>query len=248
MANDDIILRVERYDPERGPRPYAQSYRVPVRKGMMVLDALNYVRDELDSSLAFRWSCRMGICGSCGMMVNGMPKLTCQDPVDRYRVRAIRIAALDHFPVIRDLVSDISDFMEKLPNIQPWITRTEEKPLSAGEYLQTPEERALYANHAACINCMLCYAACPVYGLDERFLGPAAIALAHRYNLDSRDQGEALRAPYLSLSHSVWECTFVGECSEVCPKHVMPAESIQREKLRLALRWLLPRAAFRRRP
>lgn len=235
----EVVLRVERYHPERGRQPYVQSYRVPIRDGMMVLDALNYIRDEVDASLAFRWSCRMGICGSCGMTVNGMPKLTCEDPLDRYGDQELYIAPLDNFPVIRDLVVDISDFMEKLQRVKPWLIRQTEKPLSEGEYRQTPDQRLSYAAHAACINCMLCYAACPVYGLEPEFIGPAAVALAHRYNMDSRDEGERMRRAILSRPEGVWECTFVGECSVVCPKGVMPAEAIQRSKARLAMQWAL---------
>jgi fumarate reductase iron-sulfur subunit len=155
----EIILKIERYHPEVGLEPYVQQYQVPVGEGMMVLDALNFIRNELDPSLAFRWSCRMGICGSCGMMVNGTPKLTCETPVRSSGSGELYIAPLEHFPVVRDLVVDISDFMDKLQGVQPWLIRDKEKTIDEGEYLQTPEQRASYASHSVCINCMLCYAA-----------------------------------------------------------------------------------------
>jgi fumarate reductase iron-sulfur subunit len=120
-------------------------------------------------------------------------------------------------------------------DVRPWIIRDEEKPLEDGEYLQTPEQLDEYKQYSMCINCMLCYAACPVYGLDPQFIGPAAIALAQRYNLDSRDEGAAERNDILSDHEGIWGCTFVGDCTKVCPKNVDPAGAIQRYKLSTAL-------------
>jgi fumarate reductase iron-sulfur subunit len=197
----------------------------------MVLDALNYVKDHLDGTLSYRWSCRMGVCGSCGMMVNGEPTLTCATYLKRFMPGPIRVEPLTGFPVIRDLIGDIEDFLEKLRRVSPWVVREEERHLSEGEHLQTPEQLADYKRYSMCINCMLCYAACPIYELEPGFVGPAAIALAQRYNLDSRDQGSAERMNALSNSEGIWACTFVGECSTVCPKNVDPAGAIQRYKL-----------------
>ena len=129
---------------------------------------------------------------------------------------------------------DISAFLEKLKEVKPWIVREEEQSVSEGEYLQTPEQVEAYKQFSMCINCMLCYAACPVFGLDDDFIGPAAIALAHRYNLDSRDQGRDERRAILGVHWGAWDCTFVGECSVACPKHVDPAVAIQRTKLDIA--------------
>jgi fumarate reductase iron-sulfur subunit len=200
-----------------------------------VLDGLNHIKDRLDGSLAYRWSCRMGICGSCGMTVNGDPKLTCATFLTDYLPGPVRVEPLKNFPIIRDLIVDIDDFMRKLIRVKPWIIRKDDKPLSAGEYRQTPEQLDEYKQYSMCINCMLCYAACPIVGLDPKFIGPAAIALAQRYNLDSRDQGADERRAVLSEHAGIWGCTFVGECTQVCPKHVDPAGSIQRYKLSAAL-------------
>src|SRR5262249_11980415 len=151
----------------------------------------------------------------------------------------VRVEPLVNFPVIRDLVVEMGDFMRKLPEVKPWIVRKEgEKPLSEGEYRQTPQHMDEYKRFSMCINCMLCYAACPVYGLDPKFMGPAAIALAQRYNLDSRDEGADDRRAVLSDHEGIWGCTFVGECTRACPKHVDPAGAIQRYKLSAALDWL----------
>jgi len=128
-------------------------------------------------------------------------------------------------------VVEITDFMSKLQSVKPWLIRGDEKPVSEGEYLQTPDQLDRYKQFSMCINCLLCYAACPVYGLDPVFIGPAAIALAQRYNMDSRDEGAHERMDVLAQHEGIWGCTFVGECTQVCPKHVDPAGAIQQYKL-----------------
>jgi fumarate reductase iron-sulfur subunit len=238
VAERTITLSVTRFDPEQDERPRQQAYTIPYREDMVVLDALNYIKHQLDGSLTFRWSCRMGICGSCGMMVNGTPKLTCGAFLRDYFPGTVVVEPLANFPVIRDLVIDMSDFMHKLGEIQPWIIREQHQPLEAGVYRQTPAQLDQYKQFSMCINCMLCYAACPVYGRDDSFLGPAAVALARRYNLDSRDQGGAARLATITHGDGIWDCTFVGECSVVCPKGVDPAKAIQQTKWDTTLAWV----------
>jgi len=233
----NITLEIFRYRPEAETEPVFQSYEIPFRKDWVILDALNYIKDYLDGSLSYRWSCRMGVCGSCGMMVNGTPVLTCATFLEKYLPGPIRVEPLKNFPVVRDLVIEMSDFMRKLKRVKPWIIREEEKPLSEGEYLQTPVQLADYKQYSMCINCMLCYAACPIYGLEPGFTGPAAIALAQRYNFDNRDQGKKERMEVLSQDGGIWECTLVGECSVVCPKGVDPAGAIQRYKVASTTEW-----------
>jgi fumarate reductase iron-sulfur subunit len=235
MAERTITLEVFRYRPETEKEPVFQSYAVPFRDDWVVLDALNYLKDEVDGSISYRWSCRMGVCGSCGMMVNGTPKLTCAAFLKDYYPGPIRVEPLANFPVERDLIVNITDFTKKLKDVKPFIIRKEEKPISEGEYLQSPAELANFKQFSMCINCLLCYAACPVYGLEPSFVGPAAIALAQRYNLDSRDQGQEQRRDVIFRHEGIWECTFVGECSEVCPKDVDPAGAIQQAKVGGAL-------------
>ena len=234
---DTITVNVSRYRPEQESEPTFQDYDVPFRDDWAILDALNHIKDAVDGSLSYRWSCRMGVCGSCGMMVNGVPTLTCAAFLSKYAPGPIRIEPLQYFPVVRDLVVDITSFMTKLKKVKPWIVREEEKPLSEGEYRQSPDELDTYKKYSMCINCLLCYSACPVIGLEPDFIGPAATALAQRYNLDSRDQGAAERLSILSQDDGMWQCTFVGECSEVCPKDVDPAGAIQRYKLKGAANW-----------
>jgi fumarate reductase iron-sulfur subunit len=244
---DHIRLQIARYRPEQESEISFDEYDVPCSKDWVILDGLNHVKDRLDGTLSYRWSCRMGICGSCGMTVNGEPKLTCATFLADYAPGPIRVEPLRNFPVIRDLIVDMGDFMRKLARIKPWIVRQTEKPLSEGEYRQTPEELDEYKQYSMCINCMLCYAACPIYGLDPKFIGPAAIALAQRYNLDNRDEGASDRMEVLSEHEGIWGCTFVGECTKVCPKNVDPAGAIQRYKLTAAVEsmkaFFMPRGA-----
>ena len=230
MAERTITLEVFRYRPEKEKEPTFQSFTVPFHDDWVVLDALNYLKDQIDGSISFRWSCRMGVCGSCGMMVNGTPRLSCSAFLKEYYPNPVRIEPLANFPVERDLVVSLDDFMKKLKAVKPWIIRKEEKPVSEGEYRQSPAELANFKQYSMCINCLLCYAACPVYGIQPDFVGPAALALAHRYNLDTRDEGQELRKDVVFSHEAIWECTFVGECSVVCPKDVDPAGAIQQEK------------------
>lgn len=232
-----ITIQVQRYLPEKYPDPFYQEYEVPIQKKWVILDALNYIKDELDGTLSYRWSCRMGVCGSCGMVVNDRPVLTCATFLEEYAPGPVRVAPLEYFGIIRDLVVNTDDFIGKLESARPWLITDEAKPISEGEYKQTPQEKFEFEQYSMCINCMLCYSACPVVGLEEDFVGPAAIALAQRYNLDNRDQGQEQRNEELMAEGGIYSCTFVGECSEVCPKAVDPAEAIQRYKATGATEW-----------
>ncbi|MSQ35632.1 MAG: succinate dehydrogenase/fumarate reductase iron-sulfur subunit [Dehalococcoidia bacterium] len=236
-APDTVTLEVARYHPERDDRPHIERFEVPYHEDWVVLDALNYLKDQTDGTLTYRWSCRMGVCGSCGMMVNGVPRLTCAAFLRDFLPGPIRVEPLSGFPVERDLVVQLDDFMQKLSAVKPWIIREQEQPLAAGEYNQTPSQLADYKQYSMCINCMLCYSACPVYQHEQEFVGPAVLALAQRYNHDSRDQGNAERQPLIWSDDGIWDCTFVGECSRVCPKHVDPAGAIQQAKVEATLGW-----------
>ncbi|MDP6840167.1 MAG: succinate dehydrogenase/fumarate reductase iron-sulfur subunit [Rhodospirillales bacterium] len=241
MNEPSITLEVARYSPEEDDEPALQRYEIPYREDWVVLDALNHIKDYVDESLTYRWSCRMGVCGSCGTMVNGEPKLTCSTFLRDYYPGVVTIEPMANFPVARDLVIEIDAFMEKLQAVKPWIIRDEddEKPVSEGEHRQSPAELAEFKQFTMCINCMLCYSACPVYGLEESFVGPAALALAHRYNLDSRDKGRAAREEAVAANKGIWACSFVGACSEVCPHAVDPAAAIQQIKIASTLDYFL---------
>ncbi|YCI29684.1 succinate dehydrogenase/fumarate reductase iron-sulfur subunit [Erwinia sp. PK3-005] len=233
----DVII--QRYNPEQDAAPHDERFSVPWDEQTSLLDALGYIKDNLALDLAWRWSCRMAICGSCGMMVNGIPKLACKIFLRDYP-DGLRVAPLANFPVERDLVVDMSHFIASLEAIKPWIIGNPRVP-AQGANRQTPAQMARYHQFSGCINCGLCYAACPQFALNPQFIGPAVIALAHRYNLDSRDRGKAERMPLLNGDNGVWPCTFVGFCSEVCPKHVDPAAAIQQGKVESAKDYLIAR-------
>lgn len=234
---ESITLKVKRYLPEENKEPTFRDYDVPLEKKWVILDALNYIKDEIDGTLSYRWSCRMGVCGSCGMMVNGRPILSCAAFLEDYYPGPIQIEPLEYFGIIRDLVVNTGDFMNKLKSAKPWLITERVKSLSDGSYKQTPDEKAEYEQYSMCINCMLCYSACPVVGLEPEFIGPAAIALAQRYNYDNRDNGSAARNEALTGEGGIYSCTLVGECSTACPKSVDPAGAIQRYKSTAALEW-----------
>ncbi len=225
-----IVIEVVRYQPEEGGQLYTQRWAIPYTEDMSVLQGLQYIKDNLDGSLTFRWSCRMAICGSCGMMIDGVPKLACRTFLRDCRGGTVRVAPLAHFPIEKDLVVDADDFITKLAKIKPWIIPEKKLTPKDGENLQTPEQLEKFEQFSHCINCMLCYAACPQYGLDSSFLGPGLTALLHRYNADSRDAGKGERMELVHEEDGVWGCTAVGYCSEVCPKQVDPANAVNQNK------------------
>ncbi|MEJ5999300.1 succinate dehydrogenase/fumarate reductase iron-sulfur subunit [Paucibacter soli] len=240
-----IVIEVLRYRPEQESEPVWQRFTVPYSDDMSVLQCLQQIKDEQDGSLSFRWSCRMAICGSCGMMINGKPMLSCQSFMRDFAPGPIRVEALAHLPIERDLVVSVAPFVQKLESVKPYIIPKQPRTLAQGEYLQTPEELERIEQYSSCINCMLCYAACPQFGLDPEFTGPGALALLHRYNADSRDGGQAQRMEVLNAQDGVWSCTAVGYCSEVCPKGVDPARAVNQNKMTSATdyffkRFLLP--------
>lgn len=234
-ATRNLEIECLRYHPDTDAQPRFQTYTVPFRDDMSVLQGLQYIKDHLDGSLSFRWSCRMAICGSCGQMINGVPQLACHAFLRDYFPGKLRVEPLQHFPIIRDLVIDQTDFLNKLESVKPWLIPKDPQPLSAGAQRQTPQQMDAYYAYSQCINCQLCYAACPQYGLDSSFIGPAALALLHRYNADSRDQGWAARADFANAEDGVWGCTLVGYCTEVCPKGVDPAHAINQNKVNSTL-------------
>lgn len=236
MSERIVELEVLRFNPETDSEPRFQLYSVPCMNEWVVLDALNHVKEAIDPTLSYRWSCHMAVCGSCGMMINGEPKLACKAFLREYE-GVIRVEPLAHFPIQRDLVTVIDDFVTKLKRVKPYLIPKDDQPVEAGEFRQSPAELKRYKQYTLCINCMLCYAACPEYGLVPKFIGPAAISLAHRYNEDSRDGGREQRQQEIASNEGVWECSFVGACSEVCPEHVDPAGALQQVKIRSTVDW-----------
>ena len=223
-----VKIRVRRYDPETGRR-WWQEYRVEAKKGTTVLDALLKIKAEQDHTLAMRYSCRMGACGSCGMLINKMPRLACETQLLELGTDTVTIEPLPNFPVLRDLITDFGDFFKKHRDIMPYIVRESKKENEEPyrEYYMPPEELNKIIRYSHCIMCGLCYAACPVVAIDKKFLGPQALGQAYRWVTDVRDEGLRLRLEKVDDKHGVWRCHFAGSCSAACPKGVDPAQGIQ---------------------
>ncbi len=235
----EIEIDILRYRPEEDDKPVMQTYKIPYNEELSILEALQYIKDHLDGTVSFRWSCRMAICGSCGMMINGVPKLGCKVFLRDYYPKKVTLEPLANFPIERDLVVVMDDFIEKLEEIKPYIIPEKKKSIADGAHKQTPAQMEQYKQFSMCINCGLCYAACPQYALDKKFTGPAALTLIARYNRDNRDAGSAHRMEIVNQEEGVWGCTFVGYCSVVCPKDVDPAGAIQLLKIDSAKDYLI---------
>lgn len=197
---------------------------------MTVLAALLYAKERFDHSMAIRFSCRMASCGSCGMKINGVPKLACYTQVAELGSPRITVEPLDHYPLVRDLVTDFDSFFSKHQSVKPYLVRLDEgeQESSQSEYVQSPRELEDYMQFSYCIKCGLCNVACPTLAADQEFIGPQALGQAYRYVADSRDEGTRDRLKVLDSSHGIWRCHFAGACSFVCPKGVDPALAIQR--------------------
>jgi succinate dehydrogenase / fumarate reductase iron-sulfur subunit len=220
-----VTFRIRRYDPEKQELPRYMEYRVPVQMGMTVLDGILYIKEHLDHSLSARYSCRMGICGSCGMIIDGKEKLACQTQILELGKDLVKVDPMGNYGIVKDLVPDLSNLFRNHERVKPFIIREEEEPKS--EYLQTPAQREEYAMFTDCILCGMCLSACPTSATDELYLGPQALAQGFRYISDNRDLGFNERLNVLDSKQGVWRCHFSGACSEVCPKGVDPALAIQ---------------------
>lgn len=230
MKREEVTLRIQRFDPSAEERPHFEAYSVPLKEGMTVLDALIYAKDRLDHGIALRFSCRMASCGSCGMKINGRPRLACETQVGALGGSTVTAQPMDNFPIVRDLVVDLESFFSRHAAIMPGLSRrtdTGEMDSPSGEYLMTPEELDSLVQFTYCIKCGLCSSSCPTSSTDELFLGPQALAQAYRFVQDVRDEAEEERLDIVDSEHGVWRCHFAGTCSSVCPKGVDPALGIQ---------------------
>lgn len=232
-----IEFKIKRFDPEKKTH-YISTYNVPIRKGMTLLDALMYIKDNFDETLAFRHSCRMGVCGSCGIMVNGKPMLACYTQVLHLNTDSLFIEPLQNLPVIKDLVVDITPFFEAYNKIKTVLIKPEEALKKLEEFVQTPTELKKFWDLTLCTKCSICYSVCPAV-IDERFLGPSALSTNYRFLSDSRDEGsdERLKA----MADSVWLCTSCNSCTLFCPKEVDSSGSVLEERSFIVETGVIPR-------
>lgn len=225
----ELRLVVQRFDPLSDRAPRLVEYSIPKREGMTVLDALLYARDYMDHSIGLRFSCRQASCGSCGMKINGRPRLACYTQVDELGGEKVVAQPMDNFAIIKDLVTDLESFFQRHREVTPRLVRADlgEQDSPTGEYLMKPDELSKVLQFTYCIKCGLCTSSCPTVATDAKFPGPQALAQAYRYTSDIRDQGGAERIGALDNAHGIWRCHFAGSCSYVCPKGVDPALGIQ---------------------
>jgi succinate dehydrogenase / fumarate reductase iron-sulfur subunit len=236
----DVVFHVRRYNPEKDKAPYLQAFTVPVTPGMTVLEGLHFIKENLDQSLVWRYSCRMGVCGSCGMLLNGRPTLACNTQILDIADRELTVGPLPNFQILRDLVPDLTSMLDKHLSLHPFIEREDEAELNDpfGEYYQSPEELEEYLQFSFCIKCGCCMAACPTLATDKHYLGPMPLAQGYRYNTDTRDGARKTRNAQAGGSHGAFRCHYAGECSRACPKGVDPARAIQHFKRQMVLDYL----------
>lgn len=231
-----VNLKIKRFNPDKKGLEES-SYKMFADSLTTVLDMLLVVKASKDSTLAMRYSCRMGICGSCGMVVNGKPVLACETNVFKNLENdEISVEPMQGHALLRDLVTDFDDFFEKHSSIKPGLYRVDEKEKyePTKPYYQSKAELDKFLPYSYCIMCGLCVDACPVSNTNKDFLGPQALSQVYRYNADSRDQKGTRRIFDVDTLDGVWGCEFAGACSEVCPKGVDPATAIQLLKAELS--------------
>jgi succinate dehydrogenase / fumarate reductase iron-sulfur subunit len=231
-TQSSVKLRVFRINAIQDPKDvhHFDEFQVPVKRWTTVLDALLDAKSFQDSSIGIRYSCRMASCGSCGMKINGIPRLACYTKISELSTNTITCEPLPNFPYIRDLVTDFSQFFNHHRSVMPYIQNKKADIPDVNElteYEQTPEDLDKFLQFSYCIKCGLCYSACPTVATDLKFPGPQALSQAYRYFADSRDTDKSNRLKVIDTSHGISRCHFAGSCSNVCPKGVDPALGIQ---------------------
>lgn len=222
-----ITLSIYRFNPEVDEKPYMKDYQleVPVDSDCMVLTLIERVKDELDESLTIRRSCREGVCGSDAVNINGVNGLACVTALSALKTNHIVLRPLPGFPVIRDLVVDMTQFYEQYERIKPYLQN--DTPPPARERLQSPEERAKLDGLYECILCACCTSSCPSYWWNpDKYVGPAGLLQAQRFLSDSRDEKTEERLDDLQDPFSVFRCRTIMNCTTVCPKGLNPAKAI----------------------
>jgi succinate dehydrogenase / fumarate reductase, iron-sulfur subunit len=219
-------FRIYRFDPEADENPRIDSYTIDLdRCGPMVLDALIKIKNEVDTTLTFRRSCREGICGSCAMNIDGVNDLACTKSISGIR-GDIRVYPLPHLPVIKDLVPDLSNFYAQYASVKPWL-QTRTPPPPDRERLQSKDDQEKIDRPSACILCACCSTACPSYWWNsDRYLGPAALLAAYRWIIDTRDEATGERLDELEDPFRLYRCHTIMNCAEACPKDLNPARAI----------------------
>ena len=230
------IFKIYRYNPEIAANPYYQKFKVDMAKcGPMVLDGLIKIKNEIDSTLTFRRSCREGICGSCAMNIDGVNTLACLSEIPKNDTE-VAINPLPHMYVVKDLVPDMTNFYQQYKSIKPWlIQKDENKPKTGKENIQSKEDRALLQDMDKCILCACCSTSCPSYWWNsDKYLGPAVLMQANRWVQDSRDDAGKERLNELRDPFSLYRCHTIMNCTKTCPKGLNPGKAVAQLKLDIA--------------
>ena len=224
------VLKIYRYDPDDEKNPRVDTYEIDTSDcGPMILDALIKIKNEIDTTITFRRSCREGICGSCSMNIDGRNALACTKSIDEIK-GDIKIYPLPHMPVIKDLVTDLTDFYRQYESIQPWLQADEPEDLTS-ERLQSKEELAELDGSDECILCACCSTSCPSYWWNsDKYLGPATLMQAYRWIADSRDNKKKERLGQLEDTFKLYKCHTIMNCTNSCPKGLNPAKQISKIK------------------
>ncbi|MEC8318938.1 MAG: succinate dehydrogenase iron-sulfur subunit [Pseudomonadota bacterium] len=219
-------FKIYRYDPDTGDNPRMDSYEIDLDAcGPMVLDSLMKIKNEIDTTLTFRRSCREGICGSCAMNIDGTNTLACLKPIEDVD-GDVHIYPLPHRPVVKDLVPDVSQLYAQLASVEPWL-KSKTPPPPDSERLQSPEERAKLDGLWECVLCFCCSTSCPSYWWNgDRYLGPAILLQAYRWIADSRDEMTGERLDELEDPFRLYRCHTIMNCTKTCPKGLNPAKAI----------------------
>ena len=235
-AKNVRTFKIYRWDPGKDENPRTDTYDIDLDDcGPMVLDALLKIKNEIDSTLTFRRSCREGICGSCAMNIDGMNTLACTKAIGDVKHERVNIYPLPHMYVVKDLVPDLSHFYAQHASIKPWLQT--ETPAPERERLQSEEDRAKLDGLYECILCACCSTSCPSYWWNsDKYLGPAILLQAHRWIMDSRDEATAERLDFLEDSFKLYRCHTIMNCTNTCPKGLNPAKAIAEIKMKLVER------------
>ncbi|MCK4762124.1 MAG: succinate dehydrogenase iron-sulfur subunit [Candidatus Aminicenantes bacterium] len=225
-----IKVKILRYDPGKGKKPYWKFYEPEVDSDATILDVLNEIHWNIDGALAYRRSCRSAICGSCAMKVNGSNILACETPLHRFKGKALKIEPLPGFRIIKDLVVDLDSFFEKMNRVKPYLLL--DKPMPDKEFVQSPEEFERIREACVCILCGSCTSSCPSLWANDEYLGPAALLKAYRFIFDTRDDGAAERIDIVNDRNGIWRCHTIFNCMEACPKHIKITEYLSRLKIK----------------
>ncbi|UCH25167.1 MAG: succinate dehydrogenase iron-sulfur subunit [Trueperaceae bacterium] len=227
-----ITVKIKRFDPEKDKRSRWTEYRLEANPMDRVLDVLNEIKWEQDGSLSYRRSCAHGICGSDAMLINGVNRLACKVLIKDLG-NDIAIEPIRGLPVEKDLIVDMESFFDSYEAVLPYFINDD--PVPAGERLQSPEEREIFDASTKCILCACCTTSCPVFWVNGRYLGPAAIVNAHRFIFDSRDRGTDQRLEVLNQPNGLWRCRTAYNCTEACPRDIPVTKAI--EDVKRVLLW-----------